>query len=264
MANPDERRTWLNELGVGLLLALLGYLAIAYLLLPLMWSGYERRHPALDNLPGMTQTHNHHPGDPVNIALVGSEDDLKRIVLKAGWYPADPITLRSCLKIAAGTILKRPYDDAPVSPLYLWGRKQTLAFEQPVGNNPRKRHHVRFWRSPMVDDQGRPLWAGSATYDERVGLSHTTGQITHHIAPDVDAERDHLIDNLLSTGDLADVQTIEDFHPNRSGRNGGGDPWRTDGALKWGVIRFQTGNGSEVSSSTPVLQRASLVTLHRP
>ena len=33
---------------------------------------------------------------------------------------------------------------------------------------------------------------GGATFDERVGLSHTTGQITHHIAPDVDTERDHL------------------------------------------------------------------------
>ena len=232
----ESRSGWAIAAAVFLALVI-GYLLVAYGVLPLLWSRYERRHPALDAMPGITQTHDHHPGDPINVALVGSEEDLKRALLKAGWFPADPITLKSCLKIAEGTILKRPYDDAPVSPLYLWERKQDLAFEQPVGDNPRKRHHVRFWRAPAVDSSQRPLWAGSATYDERVGLSHTTGEITHHIAPNVDAERDHLIDNLKATGDLSEVQTIANFHPNRSGRNGGGDPWETDGALKWGVLR---------------------------
>jgi hypothetical protein len=51
---------------------------------------------------------------------------------------------------------------------------------------------VRFWQSEKLDEQGRPLWAGLATYDERVGRSHTTGQIMHHISGNVDVERDHL------------------------------------------------------------------------
>jgi hypothetical protein len=95
----------------------------------------------------------------------------------------------------------------------VWGRKQDLAFEQPVGHDPRKRHHVRFWHSDKVDRDGRPLWAGAGTYDERVGLSHTTGQITHHIAADVDTERDHLFRDLQQTGDLAEVYSVEGFHP---------------------------------------------------
>ena len=69
------------------------------------------------------------------------------------WYPADPLTFRSCLKIASATVL---YDDVPVSNLHLFGRKEDLAFEQPVDDNPRKRHHVRFWRSEKVDPDGRP------------------------------------------------------------------------------------------------------------
>src|SRR6185369_11715834 len=104
-------------------------------------------------------------------------------MLAAGWHAADPLGLRSDLEIAADTVLARPYEDAPVSNLYLFGRKEDLAFEQPAGDDPRRRHHVRFWKSSKVDDQGRPAWVGSATYDQRVGLSHTTGQITHHIAP---------------------------------------------------------------------------------
>ena len=93
-----------------------------------------------------------------------------------------------------------------------------------------------FWRTEKADPDGRPLWIGSATYDERVGLSHTTGQVTHHIAADVDAERDHLLSNLEAIGELSEVYTIDDFHKTRQGRNGGGDPWHTDGGLLVGVI----------------------------
>jgi hypothetical protein len=133
-----------------------------------------------------------------------------------------------------------------VSKLFLFGRKEDLAFEQSVGNNPRKRHHVRFWNTGRADDNGRPIWIGSASYDERVGLSHTTGQITHHIAPQVDAERDHLFENLKQTGQLSEQYSVEDFHTQKEGRNGGGDRWITDGKLEVGVIAENT----EAPSST--------------
>ena len=90
------------------------------------------------------------------------------------------------LRIAADTVLRRPDDDAPVSNLFLFSRKQDLAFEQPVGDSPRQRHHVRFWRWDKLYED-RTAWIGAATFDQSVGLSHTTGQVTHHIAPDVDA-----------------------------------------------------------------------------
>ena len=184
---------------------------------------------------GITDTGNGIPGDPINVALVGTEAQVKRIMLAAGWDPADPLTFRSCLKIATATVLKRSYADAPVSNLYLYGRREDLAFEQPVGSNPRKRNHVRYWRTDEVED-GRPVWVGSASYDRRVGFSDTTGQITHHIAPDIDAERDHLFQDLQQTGDLSETDVVEGFHKVLEGRNGGGDPWHTDGNLYLGVI----------------------------
>ena len=221
---------------IGILSA---YLVLAYLVLPLIWVRYAHRHPALDDTPGITYTGDRHPGDPINVALIGSEDDVKTIMSAAGWYVADPLGLRSDLEIASDTVFKRSDNEAPVSSLYLWGRKEDLAFEQPVGDNPRQRHHVRFWESTQVDERGRQLWAGSATYDERVGLSHTTGQITHHIAADVDAERDHLFDDLNRTGRLSDVKSIDGFHRICEGRNGGGDPWHTDGRLLVGTIQAE-------------------------
>jgi hypothetical protein len=169
--------------------ALLLYLLAAYVVLPLAWKRETARHSALLDAPRITHTVDGIPGDPVNLALLGSEAEVVRGMHAAKWFPADPITLASSLRIAVDSVLRRPDDDAPVSTLELFGRKQDLAFEQPVGDSPRQRHHVRFWRWDRLE-QGRQVWFGAATYDESVGLSHTTGQITHHIGPDVDAERD--------------------------------------------------------------------------
>jgi LssY C-terminus len=232
---PRRRGRWQRLAILGAALVLL-YLAVAYLILPAYWTHYARHHPAFDDIPGITHTGDDLPGDPLNVALIGTEAELHKIMLAAGWYPADPLTLRSSLRIAADSVLKRPFDDAPVSNLYLWGRKQDLAFEQPVGDSPRHRHHVRFWRSNKEDPDGRPVWVGSAIYDKRVGLSRRTGQITHMTAPDIDAERDKLFHDLKQTGDLSEVYFVDGFHKTLKGRNGGGDPWYTDGRLEVGVI----------------------------
>src|SRR5882724_3955865 len=173
---------------IGLTTLVLGYLVVAYLVMPFVWTRYVRDHPSLDAIPHITYTADGIPGDPLNIALIGMETALKKILLAAKWYPADPLTLHSCLEIAAATVLERPYAEAPVSNLYLWGRREDLVFEQPVGDDPRQRHHVRLWRSDQVDRDGRPVWVGAAIYDTRVGFSDTTGQITHHTAADIDAE----------------------------------------------------------------------------
>jgi hypothetical protein len=158
-------------------------------------------------------------------------------MIAAQWNPADPLSLMSSLEIAVDSVFKRPDLNAPVSNLYLFGRKEDLAFEQSVGNSPRHRHHVRLWLSEKVDADGRPTWVGSAVYDERVGLSRTTGQITHVTAPDVDKERDYLFQCLSVTGDLAEQYIVDGFHKVLSGKNGGGDPWHTDGRLFVGTIR---------------------------
>jgi len=234
-AAPPPRSIW-PRVGLCVAAGILAWAASAYLLVPALWKEYGRKHPSLEDLPGITYTGSGIPGDPINVSLIGTQPELIKIMLAAKWYPADPLSLKSCLEIAEATVFKRPYDAAPVSSLYLFGRKEDLAFEQPVGDNPRHRHHVRFWKTDKVDFDGRPIWVGSAVYDQHVGLSKTTGQITHVTAADVDAERDYLFQCLEKTGDLASQYVEEGFHKVREGKNGGGDPWRTDGNLYVGVI----------------------------
>jgi hypothetical protein len=233
---PHGRSRFMKRAAIGAFALLLLYLVAAYLLLPLAWIRYSHRHPAWEDTPRVTHTVADIPGDPLNIGLVGTEVEVKKIMLAAGWFPADPLTLKSCLEMAEASVLRRTYDKAPVSNLYLFGRKEDLAFEQPVGDNPRKRHHVRFWKWDKVSPDDRPVWFGSATYDERVGFSHTTGEVTHHIAPDIDTERDHLMRNLEGTGDVAEAYVVDGFHKAHEGRNGGGDPWHTDGNLSVAVL----------------------------
>ena len=212
------------------------YVAAAYVVVPLFWSRFFHRHPSLEDLPGITYTGDGHPGDPLNVALIGTKEQVMAIMKAAGWHWADALSVHSDVEIALATVFGRPYVAAPVSNLYLFDRKEDLAFEQPIGKDPKKRHHVRYWKTDKADPDGRPVWIGSATYDHRVGFSYTTGQITHHIGADVDGERDHLFHDLELTKDLVEVYDVPDFHKIREGRNGGGDPWHTDGKLFVGEI----------------------------
>ncbi len=230
---PAGRRSWWRWVAITLVL----YVLCAYLLAPLVWQSYARLRPSFSDNPRITKTGDGHPGDPLNVALVGTEEEIESSMRAAGWYPAQALGISSDLKIAEDTVFKRPDDEAPVSSLFLFGRKEDLAYEQPVGDNPRQRNHVRFWKTPNAASDGRQIWIGSASYDERVGLSHTTGQITHHIAADIDAERDHLFKDLKQTGDLSDSFRVDNFHSEMSGRNGGGDEWHTDGALEVGILK---------------------------
>ena len=234
-AKTEHGNQW-KRWGLVALVVLVIYFVAAYLVMPEYWKRYASRHPELEGQAGMTYTADGIPADPLNVALVGTKAEVMAIMIEAQWYPADPLTLKSSLEIAEASVFKRPDDEAPVSSEYLFGRKEDLSFEQPVGPDPRERHHVRFWKSDRLDTDNRPVWLGSAIFDRRVGLSHTTGQITHETAADIDAERDKLFDDLKQTGHLAQLKVVEGFHKVRAGKNGEGNPWHTDGALYEGWI----------------------------
>lgn len=219
----------------AVLAALALYLAAAYLVLPLLWTHHEH-HPALAGMPRVTTTADGIRGDPLNVALIGSEAEVIGAFARAGWRRPAALGLRADVGIGESVVLDRPDPTAPVSSLFLFGRQQDLAFEQEVGRSARQRHHVRFWRNDEAGVGGRPLWLGAATFDRGVGVSHTTGQITHHIGPDIDAERDHLIASLAAAGQLEVEYAVSGVAPTLDGRNGGGDRYYTDGELDVGVL----------------------------
>ena len=202
-------------------------------------TGTIEGHPALARSPRHTTTSRGDQGDAVNVAFIGTEAQLHQALAVAGWFAADPVTLKTSLRIAADVVLHKPYAHAPVSDLFLWGRRQDAAFEQPVGGSPKQRHHVRFWQSAERDQAGRPLWLGAATFDERVEISRTTGGVTHKIGPEIDRERNKLVQDAIRANALDGYYWVDQFHLQAEGRNGGGDPYRTDRRLAVGVIDLQ-------------------------
>jgi hypothetical protein len=236
---------WIVVCGVAL------YLAAAYLFLPALWTHREHQ-PGLAPGPFVTTTPQGIPGDPLNIGLVGSGPEVVGAMAAAGWHPADPITFESSAEIGISVVLHRPYQDAPVSTLMYQGRRQDLAFEKAVGTSAAHRHHVRLWQVLAQGVEGRPVWLGAASFDRSVGVSHRTGQITHHIDPDLDTARQVFIDSLTAAGVVAQIYQVTGIGPTLAGRNGGGDRYFTDGEISLGVLRPDL-----ASSATPPERRPS-------
>lgn len=211
------------------------YLLLSYNILPGYWKHYERHH-SLETAPKTTTTKEGIPGDPINIGLVGTSSDVINSLTIAGWYQAVHGNVSTIAKEVESIIVNKPDLKAPVSNLYLFGRKEDIAFEQPVSKSPRQRHHVRFWQSDKYGIDGTSLWLGAATYDRSVGLSKFTGQITHHINSDVDEERDKLIDDLNRTGQVTKLYQVTGTGPVINGKNGCGDRYYSDGELSIAVL----------------------------
>src|SRR3954465_4360043 len=234
-SQPDPRRSRLDRFLRYSLLFILIYTALAYLLLPLFWTHYEHQ-KGLANLPMVTRTAQGIPGDPMNVGLVGDKADVVCAMHAAGWYPADPITLKSSIEIVGSVLLDAPYKDAPVSNLYYQGRREDLAYEKQTGASADRRNHVRFWKVLDQGEEKRPVWLGAATEDRGVGVSKYTAAVTHHISPDLDAERSLLASDLENAGMVEAKYQVTGIGPTLAGHNGGGDLYYTDGEI-W-VLRL--------------------------
>lgn len=216
----------------GVLMAIAFWGLLAYLVLP-------RLHRILtaiyvpDYFMGRTRTSDGLLGDPVNLAFQGDRARIEAVMAEAGWIAADPVSLGSSWRIIASTLRRRSYPRAPVSPLFLFGRMQDLAYQQEVAGSPAQRHHVRLWRCPegwLLPGGRRVDWLAAGTFDRAVGLSLFTLQVTHRIDADTDIERDHIVASVTAVPAVA-VDVIRDFATGYHSRNGGGDSITTDGDL---------------------------------
>lgn len=178
------------------------------------------------HVPRYTVTGDGLPGDPVNLALIGTEDQLRAAFAAAGWHEADRLGPVSAWRMAQAFVLNRPYPAAPFSTLYLFGRGQDLGFQKPIGDSPRKRHHVRFWAKNLAEvvqaeqeiatadfwlNTDRPdhgtelLWIGAGTKDTGFSLTKLTFQMTHATDADTNAERDFVMAALKQAGAVGNV-----------------------------------------------------------
>jgi len=210
-------------------------------------------------VPRFTITGDGLPGDPVNLVLIGTLEQLHAAFTMAGWSEADRLGVASSWRMIRAFALNSPYPTAPFSTLYLYGRGQDIGFQKAIDNSPRKRHHVRFWALSLARAEAtvgttafwlntdRPprnahaLWVGAGTKDTGLSLTKLTFQITHSTDSDTNAERDYII------AELRDKRVIADANSYRSGQRLPLEPvnhYITDGEVT--VARL-----APVSASTP-------------
>jgi hypothetical protein len=229
--------------------------AVTHGLAPLVFAHYEHN-PGLARVPKRTHDRRGHPGDPVNVALVGTAAEVQAAFARARWARADSLSRRADLAIAKSVLLRRPDSTAPVSSLYLYDRRQDIAFEREVGRSAGRRHHVRLWLADGITDHGRPIWIGDATYDVRAGVSRVNFAPTHHIDADVDRERDTVMADLGTAGQLSERYAVTGLGLRVDAHNASGDRFDTDGELDVGVISLGNAvHGSPTTLADPPLVR---------
>ena len=178
-------------------------------------------------VPRFTTTGDGLPGDPVNVVLIGTLQQLQTAFAVAGWSGTDRLSLASSWRMVRAFVLNSPYPTAPFSTLYLYGRGQDIGFQKAIDDSPRKRHHIRFWALSLARAEAtlgtvdfwlntdRPprdahvLWVGAGTKDTGLSLTQLTFQITHATDSDTNAERDYVIAELRNKRVIEDIKSYQ-------------------------------------------------------
>jgi len=149
---------------------------------------------ALERLPCCTTNKKgSEEGDPLNLVVIGEGEDVFHAFIRAGWDETETIYTASALRTTLSFLFGGRYRYSPVSGLYVYGRRQDVAFQK-VRESIHERNHLRLWLSPMRFE-GKPVWVGQISRD--IGVRFTTKTIvTHKIDPDVDETRDFLTQDL--------------------------------------------------------------------
>jgi len=189
----------------------------------------------LADAPQRAESKTKKPGDPLNLVIVGSVDQIRNAYKQAGWSEAKKLGARSAVGTVRAMATDEGYGQAPVSQLYLFDRAEDLAFEKML-NTFLKRHHLRLWRTSVTSAEGREIWLGASTHD--IGLDVHVGVVSHAIDPDLDAERSKVGADLMAGGLVAAEQLVARPNPLAEGKTATGGTWKTDGQLL--VIELKT------------------------
>jgi hypothetical protein len=183
---------------------------------------------ALADAPQRAESKDKKPGDPINLVFVGAAPEIGQAFRQAGWTEPKKKNQQSIWKTAQAVINNDGYNAAPVSDLYVFGRKEDLAFEKTL-NTFNKRHHLRLWQAPVSAPDGRPIWLAAATHD--VGIDVHPGVISHATDPNLDDEREQVGNDLVAGGGVQAAEFVNPPHPLSSGMTATGGAWHTDGRL---------------------------------
>jgi hypothetical protein len=170
-------------------------------------------------------------GDPLNLVIVAGKRDPIIPFIARGWHLARQLDVASAIGTARAFLFHDEFLTSPVSPLYVFDRKQDLVVQK-ARSTINGRVHARFWLTPYAF-QGRRVWIGQVSRDIGVRLTYKTWNLTtHKIAPDVDTDRFYVLQDLLMSGFVERygyAEGVGEAPPSAPRPNLTGDPYYTDG-----------------------------------
>lgn len=170
-------------------------------------------------------------GDPVNLVIVESKSDPMVPFISRGWHLTQKLNVASTIETVRAFIFRDEYLTSPVSPLYMFGRREDMAIQK-ARSTINERVHARLWLTPYTFESRR-IWIGQVSRDIGVRLTDQTWNLTtHKIAPDVDFDRAYLLHDLLMSGFVERygfVQGVRAATASGPRTNLTGDPYYTDG-----------------------------------
>lgn len=170
-------------------------------------------------------------GDPLNIVIVGDTSDVLNSLSRSGWSFTHRIDFRSIRREVGAAIAGSAYPVAPVSSLYVFGRKQDVALQR-ARRSIAQRNHMRLWLAPYRFED-RPVWIGQVSRDIGVKVTPKSPTLTTHIIdPQVDATREYLFHSLIAEGFVDRFGFVKGSAagtPSEPRMNLTGDPYFSDG-----------------------------------
>ncbi len=170
-------------------------------------------------------------GDPLNLIFIGNPEDLVPAFIRRGWRPAEDTYWDSVWKTIGSFLFGHRYRYSPVSPLYVFGRKQDIAMQK-ARDTVNRRNHLRLWLTPLRYE-GKSVWIGQISRDIGVRFTlHSGFGVTHKIDPDVDETRNALLQDMLYSQGLKAfgfVRGVGASTPDDPRSNLTGDRYYTDG-----------------------------------
>ena len=170
-------------------------------------------------------------GDPLNVVIVGTGEEVISALAASGWSFTEAITADSVRRMVGAAIAEKSFLTAPVSSLHAFGRKQDVALQR-GRTTIAQRNHMRLWLAPFRSE-GRPVWVGQVSRD--IGVKATTRSptlTTHVIDPVIDESREYLLHSLLhhdAVSRFAFVRGVGEATHEKPRYNLTGDPYITDG-----------------------------------
>ncbi|MHB8501694.1 MAG: LssY C-terminal domain-containing protein [Candidatus Acidiferrales bacterium] len=182
-------------------------------------------------IPRRVSDHAGDPGDMVNFLIIGSQAAMEKVFTAAGWVQVDANITDTVLHGLLESISKESYLTMPMSPLYLFGRRQDYgwAHAEPL-SVVASRNHLRLWKAPF-EVNGRTLWVGAATHDVGFEIDQRNSGLTHKIDPNVDLERDYVEKTLSSTGLVAEITHVLPANPMQEAKTATGGSFHSNGQV---------------------------------